>query len=250
MEQATAPGNLSLPRHVAIIMDGNGRWAKQRGKIRIFGHSNAVEAVKASVRQSLESGIGKLTLFAFSSENWRRPQSEIDHLLSLLARFLDTEIPELHRQGVRVRFVGDMSRFSEALREKIRKAQKLTEDNARLELNIAASYGGRWDIVSACRNLMAEEGVRPQDVTEELFASRLAVPDDVDLMIRTGGEMRISNFLIWQLAYAELYVTDVLWPDFSQKVYADALKWYSTRERRFGFTGDQVRQRQDSNKAD
>ena len=234
--------NPVVPRHVAIIMDGNGRWAERRGKMRIFGHSNATSAVRSAVRVSLQNGVQILTLFAFSSENWRRPKDEIDYLMSLFGRFLDSEIPELKNRGVKIRFIGELSRFSPELQEKIRRAEEETSANGSLLLNIAANYGGRWDIINACRRIIEERSISSEDLSEELFSSYLSTAgEDVDLMIRTGGEMRISNFLIWQLAYAELYVTDVLWPDFSDEEYLKALKWFSTRERRFGCTGDQIR---------
>ncbi len=232
----------TLPRHVAIIMDGNGRWAKQRGKMRIYGHSNANHAVRSAVEVSLKAGIKFLTLFAFSSENWRRPKDEIDYLLSLFSKFLVSELSELNRQGVCVRFIGDISRFSPDLQVKIQQAEDTTASNERLVLNIAANYGGRWDIVNACKKICADSQLRSEDLTEEVFASYLSTGNlDVDLMIRTGGEMRISNFLIWQLAYAELYITSTYWPDFSSSTYLDALKWFASRERRFGYTGDQIK---------
>jgi undecaprenyl diphosphate synthase len=234
--------NPVVPRHVAIIMDGNGRWAEKRGKMRVFGHSNASSAVRSAVRVSLQYGIKILTLFAFSSENWRRPKEEIDYLMSLFAKFLDSEIPELNSKGVKVRFIGDLTKFSSDLQDKIKTAESDTSSNESLLLNIAANYGGRWDIVNAFRKIAADPSVEPDNVTEEIFSSYLSTEgEDVDLMIRTGGEMRISNFLIWQLAYAELYVTDLLWPDFSDDEYLKALKWFSTRERRFGCTGNQIR---------
>lgn len=237
----------NIPRHVAIIMDGNGRWARQRGRIRIFGHRNAVSAVRMAVEVSRKIGIESLTLFAFSSENWRRPPREVSYLMGLFQRFLISETPELHKQGIRIRVVGDLSRFSPELQKYICQAEELTRDNKSLNLYIAANYGGRWDIVNACRR-MGREGFSDWDnLTEDEFARYLATDStEVDLMIRTGGEMRISNFLIWQLAYAELYITDVMWPDFSEEEYLKALLWYSSRERRFGYTGDQIRNSENS----
>ncbi len=237
----------NIPRHVAIIMDGNGRWARQRGRIRIFGHRNAVSAVRMAVEVSRKIGIESLTLFAFSSENWRRPPREVSYLMGLFQRFLISETPELHKQGIRIRVVGDLSRFSPELQKYICLAEELTRDNKSLNLYIAANYGGRWDIVNACRR-MGREGFSDWDnLTEDEFARYLATDStEVDLMIRTGGEMRISNFLIWQLAYAELYITDVMWPDFSEEEYLKALLWYSSRERRFGYTGEQIRNSENS----
>lgn len=231
----------NLPSHVAIIMDGNGRWAKTRGKIRIFGHRNAVSAVRTAVSTSSELGIGNLTLFAFSSENWRRPKEEVDFLLDLFAKFLRSELKELCRQNVKINVLGDISRFSEELQKEIRNSCRESENNTGLNLNIAANYGGRWDIVNACKKLMEEPGFSADNLTEENFARHLSTPVDVDLMIRTGGEKRISNFLIWQMAYSEIYVTDVLWPDFNEEEYIRALLWFSDRERRFGYTGDQIK---------
>ncbi len=236
------PGSGAVPRHVAVIMDGNGRWAEQRGQMRTFGHGSATAAVRSTVEAAMELGVETLTLFAFSSENWRRPREEVEFLMSLFSRFLDTEMDELDQNGVRISFIGDMSRFGEELRSRICRAQERTAGNQALQLNVAANYGGRWDIVNACRRILGEGSIAPEDLTEEIFARHLATAStEVDLMIRTGGEMRISNFLIWQLAYAELYVTDVLWPDFSREDFRAAVRWFASRERRFGCTGEQIR---------
>ncbi len=241
--QSNLPSDLKvIPRHVAIIMDGNGRWARQRGRIRIFGHRNAISAVRMAVETSRKIGVESLTLFAFSSENWRRPKREISYLMGLFKRFLVSETPELHKQGIRIKVVGDLSRFSPELQADIKKSEELTTSNDKLNLNIAANYGGRWDIVNACKKLASEGFTDWDSLTEEKFAENLSTSNsEVDLMIRTGGEIRISNFLIWQLAYAELYMTDVMWPDFSEAEFIKALQWYSSRERRFGCTGEQVR---------
>lgn len=241
--------NSNVPHHVAIIMDGNGRWARQRGRIRIFGHRHAVSAVRMSVSVSRKLGIDSLTLFAFSSENWRRPKREVDYLMGLFKKFLISESQELHKQGVKVKVIGDLSKFSIELQDEIRKIEKLTSANNNLKLNIAANYGGRWDIVDACRKMHLDNSVDWDDLTEAKFSEYLATDNtEVDLMIRTGGEMRISNFLIWQLAYAELYITDVMWPDFTEDEYIKALQWYSSRERRFGYTGEQVKMSEKQNK--
>ncbi len=232
-----------LPRHVAIVMDGNGRWAKSRYMPRLAGHRKGVDAVRAVVECAGEVGIPHLSLFAFSSENWNRPEAEVGGLMSLFMTALTKEVDELHRNGVRLRMAGDTSRFSPELQEQMEIAQAKTADGQRLNLNICINYGGRWDIVNACRRIVSQ-GIAPEQIDEALFSQNLQIPDsgDVDLMIRSGGESRISNFLLWQNAYAELYFTPVLWPDFSKKDFMDALQWYAHRERRFGKTGDQVKQ--------
>ena len=232
-----------LPRHVAIIMDGNGRWAKKRGMMRVFGHKNAVGAVRAAVSMSGRLGIEELTLFAFSSENWRRPQEEVGFLMDLLAKYLVSEVSELKKDNVRIKMIGDLSKFGDGLKDKIAAAESDTSMNTGLKLNIAVNYGGRWDIASACREIISScQNIQDAAaaVTEESISERLSA-SDVDLMIRTGGEQRISNFLLWQMAYAELYFTDILWPDFSEDEYAKALAWFAGRERRFGCTGEQIK---------
>lgn len=235
----------NLPNHVAIIMDGNGRWAKTRGKIRVFGHRNAVTAVRAAVSLSSQLGIKNLTLFAFSSENWRRPKDEVDFLLDLFAKFLRSELKSLHEQNVKINVIGDLSKFSVELQQEIHHSCEVTAQNDGLILNIAANYGGRWDIVNACKRIIQEDQIHRdnlEELTEDKFAEYLDTSStEVDLMIRTGGEKRISNFLIWQLAYAEIYVTDLLWPDFNEEEYTKALLWFAERERRFGYTGDQIK---------
>lgn len=229
----------NIPKHVAIIMDGNGRWAKQQGKIRVFGHSNGVKAVRRSVSYALRSGIQVLTLYAFSSENWNRPEAEISALMTLFMQALDREVKKLHKYNIKLQILGDKSGFSKKLQAKIEKAEKLTENNTALTLNIAANYGGCWDIVQATRKLAVQvkEGTLEVDrITEELFQRNLVTKDQpsVDLLIRTSGEQRISNFLLWQIAYAELYFSDVLWPDFDEKEFNRAIFVFQQRERRFG----------------
>ncbi|TDQ59491.1 undecaprenyl pyrophosphate synthetase [Mesocricetibacter intestinalis] len=229
----------NLPRHVAIIMDGNGRWAKQQGKMRIFGHRNGVSAVRKAVSYARQLGIDSLTLYAFSSENWARPEPEVNALMTLFMQALDLEVKKLHRNNIRLRILGDVSRFSEKLQEKIRNAEKLTENNSALNLNIAANYGGCWDIIQATRHIaqqVKEDKLLISQITEELFQRNLVTKDQpqVDLLIRTSGEQRISNFLLWQIAYAELYFCDVLWPDFDEKKFNHAIFAYQQRERRFG----------------
>ncbi|MDP5029492.1 MAG: polyprenyl diphosphate synthase [Paraglaciecola sp.] len=240
--QITAP---IMPKHVAIIMDGNGRWAKQKGKIRTFGHKAGVDAVKASVSFAIKNNIDALTLFAFSSENWSRPVEEVSVLMELFKLVLSSEVKKLHKNKVRLRVIGDTSRFDAKLIEKITKAETLTANNTGLTLNIAANYGGKWDIVNAAKALcrQVEDGtLAVDDISEAHFHSFTCANDlpEVDLLIRTGGEQRISNFLLWQLAYAELYFTDEYWPDFSEEVFLQAVTNFSERQRRFGMTGEQV----------
>lgn len=234
-----------LPRHIAIIMDGNGRWAKKRFLPRTAGHRAGVGAVRKTVEHCLTKGIETLTLFAFSSENWRRPQQEVSVLMELFIATLERETEKLCENGVRLRVIGERSAFTPALQGRISASEQLTRHNDRLNLVIAANYGGRWDIVDAARRLA--EGVeagtlRAADIDSTVFASYLALADlpEPDLFIRTGGEYRISNFLLWQLAYTELYFTPVLWPDFDEQSLERALEDYASRQRRFGYTGEQV----------
>ena len=237
-----------LPRHVAIIMDGNGRWAEHRHRPRAMGHRAGQKAVRTTVRACRERGIAVLTLFAFSSENWRRPQDEVGALMELFLRALDSEVDELHDNGVRLRFIGALEAFAPALRERMRAAMEHTAGNDALLLNVAVNYGGRWDIAQATRALaerVARGTLDAAAIDEQLVAAQLCLADlpPPDLLIRTGGEHRISNFLLWQLAYAELYFTDTLWPDFDAAALDDALAAYAGRERRYGLTGAQSRAR-------
>lgn len=234
-----------LPRHIAVIMDGNGRWAKQRGLPRIAGHRKGVEMVRELVSACAERGIAYLTLFAFSSENWRRPELEVRLLMELFGATLDGEVAKLHSNRIRFRVIGDIPRLGARLAKKIREAEALTAGNERLTLTIAANYGGRWDIAQACaavaQRVVAGE-LDAADITEahlEPFLSLAGTPEP-DLFIRTGGEQRISNFLLWQLAYTELYFTGALWPDFNRTEFDAALASYAARQRRFGRTGEQV----------
>lgn len=234
-----------LPRHVAIVMDGNGRWAKQRGLPRHAGHRAGVKSVRSTVEACARLGIEYLTLFAFSSENWRRPQTEVGMLMQLFLTSLRTEVKRLHSHGIRLRFIGDRSAFSDQLQEKINEAERLTAANNKLTLIIAANYGGRWDITQGAKQLakLAVEGTLAIDeITPERFHSELSLGDapDPDLFIRTGGEQRVSNFLLWHMAYTEFYFSDVLWPDFDRDTFDTALACYSQRQRRFGKTGEQV----------
>jgi undecaprenyl diphosphate synthase len=234
-----------VPRHIAIVMDGNGRWAKARHRPRSFGHNAGRKAVREAVESCLREGVQALTLFAFSSENWKRPEDEVGALMSLFLRALDKEVDELHGYGVRLRFIGDVSAFDEPLRESMQAAMLRTAGNDKLHVNIAVNYGGRWDIVQASRKA-AEAVARGELRAEEIDEARLnqwmslAELPPLDLFIRTGGECRISNFLLWQVAYAELYFTDTLWPDFDQACLRRAIEDFARRERRYGRTGEQV----------
>ena len=236
----------ALPRHLAVIMDGNGRWAQRRHRPRSIGHRAGARAVNLCVDYCLDHGIEALTLFAFSSENWQRPAEEVGALMQLFMRALDREVDELHRRGVRLRFIGDRTAFAEPLRQRMQRAEALTADNARLQLNIAANYGGRWDIAQASRRLAEEVAagrLAADRIDETTLAARLSLADlpPPDLFIRTGGDQRISNFLLWQLAYSELWFTDTLWPDLSRDTLDAAMRDFCSRERRFGKTSEQVR---------
>ncbi|MDM7554019.1 polyprenyl diphosphate synthase [Xanthomonas fragariae] len=240
-----APSAAAVPRHIAIIMDGNGRWAQRRRRPRVIGHHAGARAVNRTIDFCLEKGVSALTLFAFSSENWGRPQDEIDALMKLFLHALDREVEELQRRGVQVRFIGDRSRFAAHLRDRMAGAERMTAANSRLILSIAASYGGRQDIAMAARALaedVAAGRLQPQQINEALLSSRVALADlpAPDLFIRTGGDTRISNFLLWQLAYTELWFTETLWPEFDAGVLQQALDDYAGRERRFGLTSDQI----------
>jgi undecaprenyl diphosphate synthase len=236
---------MGIPRHLAVIMDGNGRWAEQRRRPRAVGHRAGARAVNLCIDFCLDKGIEALTLFAFSSENWGRPQDEVGALMKLFMAALDREVDELHRRGVRIRFIGERDRFSESIRGRMDAAEAQTRGNTRLQLAIAASYGGRQDIVLAARTLAADVAagrLSPEAIDESMFGERVALADlpPPDLFIRTGGEHRISNFLLWQLAYTELWFTDTLWPALDAATLQRALDDFAGRERRFGLTGAQV----------
>ncbi len=244
MSQAAA-GASGLPRHVAVIMDGNGRWAQRRALPRHLGHRAGAKAVRATVEGCARRGVEALTIFAFSSENWQRPQEEVTRLMELFVESIDKEVDELHRNGIRVRFIGDLSRLRTVLRTKIAAAEAQTAANRRMTLFIAVSYGGRWDIVEAARRLAARAvagEVAPEAIDESVFADHLQLQGapEPDLFIRTGGEQRISNFLLWNLAYSELYFCDTLWPDFDDAALDAALRFYAGRQRRFGLTDAQA----------
>ena len=240
----TIPEKADMPRHVAIIMDGNGRWARKRFLPRFAGHSRGVETVRAAVRYCLEHGIEYLTLFAFSSENWRRPAEEVTLLMQLFTRALQQEVAKLQNNGVRLRVIGDLSRFDPDLQAMIRSSEQQTAGNDKLTLTIAANYGGRWDILQAANRLATEQPERRGQWTEENLASCLAMSyaPEPDLFIRTGGVERISNFLLWQLAYSEFYFTTTLWPEFHTAAFDKAILSYQKRERRFGRTSEQLQQ--------
>jgi undecaprenyl diphosphate synthase len=237
------PPRPGVPRHVAIIMDGNGRWATARHLPRVAGHSRGVESVRTVIEASIAHGVEYLTLFAFSSENWRRPPDEVSVLMRLFVSSLQREVDAMVRNGVRLRIVGQIDAFEPRLRELIAGAQEKSAANSRLNLTICASYGGRWDVVQAAQRLVAQHraGAALPDEAEFVRGLSMAFAPDPDLLIRTGGERRISNFLIWQMAYAELFFTEALWPDFGRAEFAAALDWYMQRERRFGRTSEQLR---------
>ncbi|MGL9769172.1 MAG: (2E,6E)-farnesyl-diphosphate-specific ditrans,polycis-undecaprenyl-diphosphate synthase [Sodalis sp. (in: enterobacteria)] len=231
----------SSPRHVAIIMDGNGRWAQNRGKLRISGHQAGVKSVRRAVNFAVSHHFDALTLYAFSSENWNRPSQEVSALMELFVRALDNEVKSLHKYNVRLRIIGDTSRFGMLLQEQIRRSEALTYNNNGLTLNIAANYSGRWDIIHGVKQLFAQvqKGIlRPDQINEDALCQVICMHElaPVDLVIRTGGEHRISNFLLWQIAYAELFFTDVLWPDFNDAIFEGALNAFAKRNRRFGRT--------------
>jgi undecaprenyl diphosphate synthase len=237
---------VALPEHIAIVMDGNGRWAEARGEPRTFGHRAGIEPVRVTIRECARLGVGALTLFAFSSENWRRPETEVSTLMAIFMDALDREVEELHANQVRLRVIGNRQRLSVRLQQRIAEAEALTASNTGLRLQVAVSYGGRWDVLEAARRLAeqaASGALRPAEIDEERFAGELQLADlpDPDLFIRTGGDHRISNFLLWNIAYAELFFTDTLWPDFGIAELAAAIEDFSQRERRFGLTGKQVR---------
>ena len=234
-----------IPQHVAIIMDGNGRWAKEKGKHRTFGHKSGVKAVRASVSYALKNGVKVLTLFAFSSENWNRPTEEVGVLMELFKMVLGSEVKKLHKNNVSLRIIGDTSRFDSKLVKRVRDAETLTEKNDALILNVAANYGGRWDIVNATKELIThvQAGqIDIADVDESTFTRFISTANlpVVDLLIRTGGEQRISNFLLWQIAYAELYFSNDFWPDFNEAAFQAAVQEFTDRQRRFGKTSEQV----------
>ncbi len=236
------------PKHIAIIMDGNGRWAKAKGLMRTFGHKKGMDCVRSTVEACSEKNIQALTLFAFSTENWRRPEEEVGYLMGLFLAMMRNEAGKLHKNNVVLRIIGDRSRFSDKLQKAMSDAEELTKDNTGLSLNIAANYGGRLDITEATRILcrrVANGELDPEDVTVDMLQAELSLHHlpEPDLLIRTGGEKRVSNFLLWQLAYGEFYFTDSYWPDFDKQALDKAIISFSSRQRRFGKTGDQIIQK-------
>jgi undecaprenyl diphosphate synthase len=237
--------NSSTPHHIAIVMDGNGRWANKRFLPRTAGHREGVKAVRITIEACAEAGVKMLTLFAFSSENWKRPKTEVVSLMDLFVSSLEKEVNKLNQNGVRLSFIGDRAQFSQKLQDKIEEAEKITVNNDKFLLNIAANYGGRWDIVQACKNIcqkVQDQQLKIEDISENVFANCLSTGSlpDPDLFIRTAGEQRISNFLIWQMAYTEFYYTDVFWPEFDKQQLHLALEQFSQRKRKFGLTQEQV----------
>ena len=233
-----------IPRHVAIIMDGNGRWAKSRSLPRIVGHKNGIEAVRTAVKACIERGVSYLTLFAFSSENWRRPTEEVSYLMQLFITVLKQEVIKLHENGIRFKVIGDLTKFEPKIIEFIRNGEEMTAANTRLTLTIAANYGGRWDIMRAVRKMHMQDKKLITNFAEEDLSQHFAMnyAPEPDLFIRTGGEQRISNFLLWDLAYTELYFTNTLWPDFNAASFDLAIQSYQQRERRFGRTSEQLQE--------
>ncbi|MDH4395755.1 MAG: polyprenyl diphosphate synthase [Limnobacter sp.] len=240
------PETHRVPLHIAIVMDGNGRWAKQRLLPRFAGHRKGVEAVRRTVQACVEAGVKHLTLFAFSSENWRRPADEVSLLMRMFIRVLQKDVKRLKAENIRLRVIGDISAFNPELQQLIHTAERETADNTLMSLNIAANYGGRWDILQATRQMLLnrpELGTHPDQIKEEDLTPYLSLfgAPEPDLFIRTGGEQRISNFLLWQLAYTELYFTERYWPDFGRELLAQAIESYNQRERRFGRTSEQLK---------
>ncbi|NTS77089.1 di-trans,poly-cis-decaprenylcistransferase [Catenovulum sp. SM1970] len=236
-----------LPGHIAVIMDGNGRWAQAQGKPRAFGHKAGVESVRNAVRFCRQHNVQALTVFAFSSENWKRPEQEVSLLMELFMLVLSKEVKNLHKNNVKLQIIGDISAFSERLQKQIIKAQELTKDNTGLVFNVAANYGGRWDISQAAAKLAEQVKageLNPEQITEEKLHQMTCLSElpDLDLLIRTGGEHRISNFLLWQVAYAELFFAEEYWPDFDEECFARASLCFANRNRRYGLTGEQIEQ--------
>ncbi len=241
----TIPDVASVPRHIAIIMDGNGRWAKQRFMPRVMGHQRGVESLREIVKTCRDFGVQYLTVFAFSSENWRRPADEVSFLMTLFIKVLEREARHMHRDNIRLKIIGDRSRFDAKLNQCMTDVEKLTEKNTGLTFTVAANYGGRWDVMNAVQAMLRERPELAQGFGEDDLQPHLSMSDapEPDLFIRTGGEQRISNFMLWQLAYTELYFTDTLWPAFNRAELEKAIASYQNRERRFGRTSEQVQEK-------
>ena len=243
---ASLDENKKIPEHIAIIMDGNGRWAQAQGKGRVAGHKAGVDSVRAVVKGASKAGVKALTLFAFSSENWQRPAKEVSVLMDLFMFVLTKEVKRLHKNNIRFQVIGDLSRFSDKLQQNIEKSEQLTANNTGLVLSVAANYGGRWDIANAAKQLASQvknNEISLDDINEDLLHNHICLAElpVLDLLIRTGGDYRISNFLLWQAAYAEFYFTDILWPDFNDEQFEKAIDVFDQRERRFGKTGEQIK---------
>ena len=246
---AATQQDIIIPKHVAIIMDGNGRWAQMRGNKRVAGHKAGVESVRSTVSTARKLGVKALTLFAFSSENWQRPEQEVSVLMDLFMYVLTKEVKRLHKNDIRFKVIGDLSRFSDKLKRNIAKAESLTENNTGMVLSIAANYGGRWDITQAAKKLaqrVQNDEMTLDEITEQTLDEQTSLSEfaDLDLLIRTGGDYRISNFLLWQSAYAEFYFTETLWPDFDETNFWSAIEEYNSRTRRFGRTDEQLKEDQ------
>jgi len=239
----------NLPRHIAVIMDGNGRWAKKQGAMRIFGHHHGIKAVRETVEACVELGVKYLTLYTFSTENWNRPKAEVDGIMSLLISTIGNEVPDLHKNNVKLKCIGDLNQLPPNAKKEMIDAVQKTKNNTGLVLNLALSYSGKWDIMQAVKQvaqMVKEEQINPEDIDEKFFGNYLSTyPDpDVDLLIRTGGDHRISNYLLWQSAYAELlFMDDIFWPDFRKEHLRSAVLLYQQRERRFGKTGEQIKEK-------
>ena len=230
-----------VPQHVAIIMDGNGRWAKSQGKERVFGHFQGVESVRNSVRAAIKCGVKYLTLYAFSTENWNRPKEEVDALMELLVNTILNEVPSLNQQGIKLRFIGDRTALPQSCLNTILESERLTVSNGELTLTLALSYSARWEMIQAVKKIVSS-GISEKEITEEVVSNAMetiGMPDP-ELLVRTSGELRISNFLLWQIAYAELFFTDKFWPDFDEELFYEAILSYQSRERRFGKTSEQM----------
>lgn len=237
-----------MPRHIAVIMDGNGRWAKSRFLPRVAGHQRGVEALRTTIQTCVKRRIEYLTVFAFSSENWRRPAAEVSVLRQMFLSVLENELEKMHEHGICLRVIGDIEPFGKRICELVQRGEVLTAENHKLTVTIAANYGGRWDLLQAMNRVASQNGGQPVEFTEDALVPHLAMnyAPEPDLFIRTGGEQRISNFLLWQLAYTELYFTDTLWPDFDVAALDDAIRWYRQRERRFGRTSEQLESQRES----
>jgi undecaprenyl diphosphate synthase len=239
----------NLPKHIAVIMDGNGRWAKSKGAMRIFGHHHGISAVRETVEACAELGVGYLTLYTFSTENWNRPKAEVDGIMNLLVKTIGDEVPSLHKNNVRLKCIGDLNMLPSKARKEMEEGMAKTKNNTGLVLSLALSYSGKWDIVQAIKQIgekIKSNELQVEDINETMFNKFLATyPDpDVDFLIRTGGDHRISNYLLWQSAYAELlFMDDIFWPDFRKKHLFEAVKIYQQRERRFGKTGEQIKEK-------